>query len=230
RNSSSELIDLVVYLLDIHQSEVILCIALELVLVAHSDASLFYGGIKRFVVVRLSVELQALAAAKHPAKGRKRYVNVVVQRIAEHRAALLFDPNYSHGQFFDFDLPANRIETDEELISQVSANHANHRRMLNFVWEQKTPLGNGLVPNLSVVGCHARDLCPEQLLALVLQIGARTCLGAYFFARRTFVEQPIEVVPIKSLVPLNHLLPLFLCHVSDVGYSRDHEMVDSQEL
>jgi hypothetical protein len=71
---------------------------------------------------------------------------------------------------------------------------------------------------------------PEQLLALVLEIAA--CIGRRpdFLARRAFVDQPVEVVPVESLVALHHLLPLFLGHVSDVGNSRNHEVVYAQNL
>src|SRR5713226_9018623 len=78
-NGSGELIDLIVYLFDIDNPEVVILITLQLMPVSHRHTCLFDGRSESLVIKRLSVELKALPPAKHPLVGRQRNVSVVVQ-------------------------------------------------------------------------------------------------------------------------------------------------------
>ena len=170
-------------------------------------------------------------AAEEASVRRDRDVDVVVERLAEHRPAPRLDAH-------DAQLGARRPAASgrsasvrrEEPLAHVHAEDADRDGVVDLVRQEEAAVLDRLVLDAVHVGGDAGDLDPEDLLAAAPQVVPRVDLRPDLLARAAAAADRLEVVPLQALVAAVHPLPLLLGEVARVGHARDHEVVDAEDL
>src|ERR1051326_2688695 len=192
RDAARERVNVVGDLARVDQPEVVVLAALQLVLVPHGRARVFDGLVELLARGGLAVNLYALQPAEDFAVGRQRHVQLLVERLAEHRAALLFDADDRQRHPPHADGLPYRVLSGEEFFFQVVADDGDHRRRVVLLLQEEAPLANRLVFDDLHVGRAALHL------------------GAGLRAGRAVLVHPFVVVEVENLVAPVHAIPL-LC-------------------
>src|SRR5688572_14124242 len=101
-DSSGEAIDLAVERVGVHNTEVVIVLAFQLVTIPHGDTGFFDGDFQRFRIRRVAVELNVSLAAEHLSKGGDRDIDVVIDGVPKERAAFLLYPDNRYRHVPDF--------------------------------------------------------------------------------------------------------------------------------
>src|SRR5829696_5245846 len=229
RDAARDGVDLVAQLARVDEAEVVLLAPLQLVLVPQGHPRVLDGGLELLARRRLAVYLEALAAAEDFPVGGKRDVRLVVERVAEHRAALLLDADDRHRDAADAQRAADGVYAGEELLLDVVADDDDHRGRLDLLRQEEAPLGDGLLLDGGHVGGAAGELRPVNLLALVREVNPVLELRADLGAGDAAVAHPLVVFEFEPLVAPVALLPLLLRDVPVRDHAADHEVVRAED-
>src|SRR5947209_13717860 len=196
RDAARQRVNLARDLARVDQAEVVLLAALQLMLIAERQARVLNRRVELLARGGLAVNLYALAAPEDFAVGRERNVHVLVERLAEHRAALLLDADHRHRQPAHADGLADGVLAGEELLLHVVAYDGDHRRRVVLLLKEEAPLVNRLVFD----GLHVRRatlyLHAEQLLAILLEVSLVHELRPDLGAGRAVLVHPVVVVEV----------------------------------
>src|ERR1044071_7084670 len=89
--------------------------------------------------------------------GGHRNVDVTVERVAEKSAALLFNSHDPHGQPADFQRLSDSISVGKKLVLDISTEHHDERRALDFVSRDETSNFDDFVFDIDHVCSGAED-------------------------------------------------------------------------
>src|SRR5215831_5255445 len=222
---SRKLIYLVIHLLNVDEPEIVFLVALQLVVNPHRHSPLVEGPLKQLPGACFAVDLQALCPSEHPSIRCDRNISVVIQRLAEHRAALLLDSNNAHRSTCDLDGFVYRICLRKELFTKFCADYDHRRGRLYFIRPDEPPIVDRFIFDLRHIGGDAVDVSAEELFTILLKINRSRCRRTDFLTERTICQHPLEVVQSQPLVSLVPLLPFLFAQRTDVCHARNHEVV-----